>query len=128
MHLMVPEDCSLAAAGVCSGVRECAMACVEELHQQLGSVVMAKLEALNAKPAQLKQLQARFGQLAISGEIVQHFPLFQAVTAEPSVRRPGSVTSRSDSSTQVGFLSTLELAWGEEGGGQEARWDGVGRL
>ena len=86
------------------------MTCIEELHQQLGSVVTAKLETLNAKPAQLKQLQARFGQLATSSQIVQDFPLFQAVTAEASVRRPGSVTSRSDSSNQVGFLSTLELA------------------
>ena len=83
------------------------MTCIEELHQQLGSVVMSKLEALNAKPAQLKQLQTRFGQLAISGEVLQDFPLFQTVTAEPSVRRPGSVTSRSDSSSQVRLLSTL---------------------
>ena len=111
---MAPEDCSLAAAGVCSGVRGAAMACIQELHQQLGSVVMTKLEALNAKPAQLKQLQACFGQLALSGKTVQDFPLFQPVSAELPVRCPGSVTSRSDSSTQVGFLSTLELAprWG----------------
>lgn len=77
------------------------MTCIEELHQQLGGVVVAKLEALSVKPAQLKQLQARFQQLAISGETVQDFPLFQAVTAEPSGRRAGSATSRSDSSTQV---------------------------
>lgn len=110
MRTLAPEDCSLADAGLCSGVREAAMTCIEELHQQLGNIVMAKLETLNAKPAQLKQLQARFGQLATSGQIVQDFPLFQAVTAEASVRRPGSVTSRSDSSNQVGFLSTLKLA------------------
>ena len=122
MAQVVLEGCLIAAAGVCSGVRESATACIEELHQQLGSIVMAKLEALNAKPAQLKQLQARFGQLAISGEIVQDFPLFQPVTAEPSVRRPGSVTSRSDSSTQVGLLSTLELAWGgAKAGGERGR-------
>lgn len=71
---------------------------------------MAKLEALHAKPAQLKQLQARLGQLAISSDTVQDFPLFQAVTGEPSGRRPGSMTSRSDSSTQVSFLSTSEPA------------------
>ena len=97
------------------------MGCIEELHQQLGSVVMAKLEALNAKPAQLKQLQARFGSLAISGEVVQDFPLFQAVTAEPSVRRPGSVTSRSDSSTQVGFPPH----WSIPGGGEVGWWGGL---
>lgn len=95
---------------LCSGVREAATACIEELHQQLGSVVMAKLEALNAKPAQLKQLQTRLGQLALSGETMQDFPLFQAVTGEPSGRRPGSMTSRSDSSTQVSFSSTLQHA------------------
>lgn len=94
----------------CSGVREAATACIEELHQQLGGVVMAKLEALHAKPAQLKQLQTRLGQLAISSDTVQDFPLFQAVTGEPSGRRPGSMTSRSDSSTQVSFPSILEPA------------------
>lgn len=77
------------------------MTCIEEMHQQLGGTVVAKLEALNVKPAQLKQLQARLQQVAISGETVQDFPLFQAVTAEPNGRRPGSATSRSDSSTQV---------------------------
>ena len=77
------------------------MTCIEELHQQLGGIVLARLEALNAKPAQLKQLQGRLQQLAISGETVQDFPLFQAVTAEANGRRAGSATSRSDSSTQV---------------------------
>lgn len=78
------------------------MACIEELHQQLGSTVLESLEALMAKPAQLKELQSRFSHLAANSETVQDFPLFQAVTAETPLRRPGSVTSRSDCSSQVG--------------------------
>ncbi|DBB01644.1 hypothetical protein WJX77_005003 [Trebouxia sp. C0004] len=83
-----------------SGVREAAMVCIEELHQQLGSTVLERLEDLHAKPAQLKQLQERFNNLAANSEAVQDFPLFQAVTVETVVRRPGSVTSRSDCSSQ----------------------------
>ena len=77
------------------------MACVEELHQQLGSTVLENLAALHTKPAQLKELQARFSQLSANSEAVREFPLFQAVTADPPANRPGSVTSRSNSSTQV---------------------------
>ncbi|KAL0035610.1 hypothetical protein WJX79_002530 [Trebouxia sp. C0005] len=83
-----------------SGVREAAMVCIEELHQQLGSTVLERLEALHAKPAQLKQLQERFNHLAASSEAVQDFPLFKAVTVETGARQPGSVTSRSDCSSQ----------------------------
>ncbi len=80
------------------------MVCIEELHQQLGSTVLERLEVLRAKPAQLKQLQERFDHLAANSEAVQDFPLFQAVTVETVSRRPGSVTSRSDCSSQVSML------------------------
>lgn len=81
------------------------MVCIEELHQQLGSTVLERLEALHAKPAQLKQLQERFSRLAANSEAVQDFPLFQAVTVETAARRPGSVTSRADCSSQVSMLT-----------------------
>lgn len=80
------------------------MVCIEELHQQLGSTVLERLEALHAKPAQLKQLHERFNHLAASSEAVQDFPLFKAVTVETGARQPGSVTSRSDCSSQVSML------------------------
>jgi hypothetical protein len=77
------------------------MVCIEELHQQLGSTVLERLEALHAKPA---QLQERFNRLAANSEAVQDFPLFQAVTVETGARRPGSATSRSDGSSQVSIM------------------------
>ena len=92
------------AQSSCSGVREAAMVCIEELHQQLGSTVLERLAFLHAKPAQLKQLQQRFNHLAANSEAVQDFPLFQAVTLETVARRPGSATSRSDCSSQVSML------------------------
>lgn len=95
---------SHSAHSLCSGVREAAMVCIEELHQQLGSSVLDQLEALHAKPAQLKQLQERFSRLAANSKAVQDFPLFQAVTVETAARRPGSATSRSDCSSQVSML------------------------
>ena len=88
-------------SGLCSGVREAAMDCIQELHQQLGGSVLDRLEALSVKPAQLKELQTRLGQLAASSEAIQAFPLFHAVTAEGSRRQAGSITSRSESSNQV---------------------------
>lgn len=112
---------------MCSGVREAAMTCIEELHQQLGGTVVAKLEALNVKPAQLRQLQARLQQLAISGETVQDFPLFQAVTAEPHGRRPGSATSRSDRSAQVRLDLPTEACFNKRAGSpnRHLRKDGI---
>ena len=77
------------------------MDCIEELHQQLGSTVLENLEALNTKPARLKELQSRLSQLSANSDAVQDFPLFQAVTAETPVRQPGSVTSRSECSSQA---------------------------
>ena len=82
-------------------MREAAIDCIEELHQQLGQPVLDRLQHLNVKPAQLKELHTRLERLAVSSEAVQDFPLFQAVTAKPVLGRLGSMTSRSDSSTQV---------------------------
>ncbi len=86
------------------------MVCIEELHQQLGSSVLERLEGLHAKPAQLRQLQERFNHLAANSEAVQDFPLFQAVTVETVARRPGSAISRSDCSSQVSML-IAEVCW-----------------
>ena len=85
------------------------MACIEELHEQLGSVALDRLDDFSIRPAQLKELHTRLGQLADSSQAIQDFPLFQAVTAEPTLRRLGSATSRSDSSTQVFFCCCLPI-------------------
>ena len=77
------------------------MDCIEELHQQLGDTVMDHLQVLPIQPAQLKGLQARFSQLSSNSQIVQDYPLFQAVTTEPEAQQLDSMTSRSDCSSQV---------------------------
>ena len=77
------------------------MTCIEELHQQLGDTVRQHLQVLNTKPAQVKELQARFSHLAANSQAVHDFPLFHPVTVETPVKRLGSLSSRSDGSGQV---------------------------
>ena len=77
------------------------MDCIEELYQQLGDTVLKQLEALPIQPAQLKGLQARLNQLSSNSQVVQDYPLFQAVTAESEAQQLDSMTSRSDCSSQV---------------------------
>ena len=85
----------------CSAVREAAMQCIEELHEQLGQPVLDGVAALHVKPAQLKELHARLGHLQASARAVQDYPLFQPVTAMLTRPCSGSNTSRSDCSNQV---------------------------
>ena len=82
-------------------MRQAAVDCIEELHQQLGATVLEQLEALSVQPERLESLQARLAQLSSKSQLLPDYPLFQAVTAEGGVKGTGSVTSKSDCSSQV---------------------------